>query len=210
MDVYLTTCLSNGKIYIGKNKNSDPNYYGSGTLIKRAMSKYGKKSFTKEILSNKANDKHTLDYLEKFFIKCFNSTDINVGYNIAGGGDGGDIISAMSNKEEIYAKRATGLKSAWDNSDHEEWGKSISKGMKSTNISRGEKISKSKNYKFVKAEVDPNKAPPNCKKVLINGIVYNSAQEASRELEISYSTLRNRIKSDSFPEWKNYESVSSG
>lgn len=50
--VYKTTCLVNGKIYIGVHKTRDPNdaYLGSGLMFKAAIKKYGRASFTKEVL----------------------------------------------------------------------------------------------------------------------------------------------------------------
>ena len=50
--VYKTTCLVNGKIYIGQHQtyDIDDGYLGSGILIRRAIEKYGEENFTREIL----------------------------------------------------------------------------------------------------------------------------------------------------------------
>lgn len=50
--VYQTTCLVNGKTYIGCHKTTDPNdsYLGSGTYFSKAVQKYGKENFKKEVL----------------------------------------------------------------------------------------------------------------------------------------------------------------
>jgi hypothetical protein len=50
MIIYKTTNLTNGKIYVGKDRNNDPNYLGSGTLILRAIKKHGRKNFKKQLL----------------------------------------------------------------------------------------------------------------------------------------------------------------
>ena len=51
---YMVTNKSNGKVYVGshswKGEGLDPNYYGSGTAIKRAVEKYGKENFQVEVL----------------------------------------------------------------------------------------------------------------------------------------------------------------
>ena len=50
--VYKTTNQVNGKFYIGTHKTVDLNddYLGSGTLLKRAIKKYGKDKFSQKIL----------------------------------------------------------------------------------------------------------------------------------------------------------------
>jgi len=50
--IYKTTCLINGKKYIGQHitKNLNDEYLGSGTLLRRAIKQYGKENFTKDIL----------------------------------------------------------------------------------------------------------------------------------------------------------------
>lgn len=50
--VYLTTNLVNNKIYIGVHSTYDLNddYLGSGFALKKAINKYGKEKFKREIL----------------------------------------------------------------------------------------------------------------------------------------------------------------
>lgn len=50
MIIYQTTNLINGKKYIGKDVNNNPNYIGSGSELKKAIKEYGKENFKKEIL----------------------------------------------------------------------------------------------------------------------------------------------------------------
>ena len=51
---YMVTNNINGKVYVGSHSWSgegiDPNYYGSGTAITRAVKKYGKENFQVEVL----------------------------------------------------------------------------------------------------------------------------------------------------------------
>lgn len=50
--IYRTTCLVNGKIYIGAHRTEDPNdsYLGSGKALSYAIQKYGREKFSKEVL----------------------------------------------------------------------------------------------------------------------------------------------------------------
>ncbi len=48
--LYLTTNKIDGKKYIGVDGKNNPDYLGSGKYLKRAILKYGRENFTKEIL----------------------------------------------------------------------------------------------------------------------------------------------------------------
>ena len=48
--VYETTCLVNGKKYIGVHNKDDDDYLGSGKLIRRAIKRYGRTKFVRETL----------------------------------------------------------------------------------------------------------------------------------------------------------------
>lgn len=83
--IYKTTNTSNNKIYIGVHKTDNPNdeYLGSGKWIKRAIKKYGKDKFIKEILYEYDNKKDA--YLKESqivtseFIEDVNNYNLNVG-----------------------------------------------------------------------------------------------------------------------------------
>lgn len=83
----------NNKIYVGKHSTHDINddYMGSGTLIKRAIEKYGPENFTKTIL-------HVFNDEFQCFIKeseIVNEEFVarNDTYNLRSGGDGGFTVS---------------------------------------------------------------------------------------------------------------------
>lgn len=106
MYIYKTTNLLNNKIYVGKcsKKIEDSlNYFGSGTLLKRSVQKYGIENFKKEILFE-TNELIELNEKEKYYIKILNSYDIKIGYNIGVGGSGGDNFTNNPNKEKIKEK----------------------------------------------------------------------------------------------------------
>ena len=105
--IYKTTNLINGKIYIGQHKSTcyDTNYYGSGYAILSAIDKYGINHFDNHILCMVKN-RYEANIMEKTYIKIYNSLNKKVGYNIALGGDGGNLIEGKSDAEKtmIYQK----------------------------------------------------------------------------------------------------------
>lgn len=83
--IYKTTCLVNGKIYIGKHEGSESdNYLGSGTIFEFALKKYGRKNFKREIL-RRCETLHELRIWEHVFIKKYRAQDPSIGYNKADG-----------------------------------------------------------------------------------------------------------------------------
>lgn len=84
--IYKTTCLINNKIYIGQHcTDAEDGYLGSGDLIKKAILKYGKHNFKREILEE--CDCIIINEREIYWIDKLNSRDKNIGYNLAIGGD---------------------------------------------------------------------------------------------------------------------------
>lgn len=90
MIIYKTTNLIDGKFYIGKSIKDDPNYLGSGLKLVRAIKKYGRQNFKKEILE-RCESVEQLNEREKYWIKATNAQ--KDGYNIALGGNGGDTYT---------------------------------------------------------------------------------------------------------------------
>lgn len=103
MIIYKTTNLINNKIYVGKDTNNNDKYLGSGLLLQNAILKYGKQNFTKEILQI-CNNLIELNDAEIYWIKHYNSTDKNIGYNISLGGNGGDTYTNNPKLNEIKEK----------------------------------------------------------------------------------------------------------
>lgn len=87
MIIYITTCKVNRKFYIGQDSNNNPDYLGSGLLIRKAIKKYGKENFEKIVLQ-KCASKEELNECEKFWIKKLNATNREIAYNILPGGEG--------------------------------------------------------------------------------------------------------------------------
>lgn len=93
--IYMITDHLHNKKYIGKRYGElDDNYFGSGKIITRVINKYGKDFLTKEILYISKNDQEN-NQKEKEFIKAYNAVESDEFYNIAEGGDGGDIFHLL-------------------------------------------------------------------------------------------------------------------
>lgn len=91
--IYKTTNLINNKVYIGKKESSSyvPSYLGSGKLIRKAIAKYGVENFKNEIV-DVASNKEELNQKERYYISLYKEQYKNSCYNIATGGDGGNVI----------------------------------------------------------------------------------------------------------------------
>ena len=92
--IYETTNLTNSKKYIGQKKSSKflgNDYLGSGKIIKQAIVKYGKDNFKVKLLEA-CDTQEDLDKKEKYYIKKLRDNyPIELIYNIAKGGNGGNL-----------------------------------------------------------------------------------------------------------------------
>lgn len=96
--VYITTCLANDKIYVGQHsvKSGNWKYIGSGNLLRRAIKKFGRKEFKRKILRICYSQKE-MNFWERFYIKEYNSTNKEIGYNIAEG----DVLNGEINPAKL-------------------------------------------------------------------------------------------------------------
>lgn len=102
MYIYKTTNILNGKFYIGLSKfnpEDNPEYLGSGYILKRAIKKYGIGNFKKEILEE-CETKEKLLEQERYWIKLLSANHRGIGYNICEGGTWGDNFSHHPKREE--------------------------------------------------------------------------------------------------------------
>lgn len=105
--IYKITNNINGLFYIGKRcfkgNIKEDNYFGSGLVLNRAIKKYGKNNFTKEIIDI-ASSKKELSEKEVFWINKLDSK-FPRGYNLTEGGDG-----IQNTSIEIRSKISKSLK----------------------------------------------------------------------------------------------------
>ena len=100
--IYLTTNKVNGMKYVGQKtydkRGNWKTYLGSGVYLKRAISKYGKDNFSRQILEE-CESKEILDDREMYWIQYFDAVNSKNYYNIASGGDGGNTLLGFTEEQ---------------------------------------------------------------------------------------------------------------
>ncbi len=87
--IYKTTNLITGFFYIGRHKATQfepEKYIGSGTILKRAVEKYGKENFHCELVES-LDDKESLNDRERYWIAHYKKEYPELLYNITIGGE---------------------------------------------------------------------------------------------------------------------------
>ena len=97
--IYLVTNIINGKQYVGQS-TVNRNKVGHGKAITEAYKKYGKENFIYEKICSEINNRNTLNYIEKFWIKAFNTIAPN-GYNIEAGGSDKGIVAESTKQNYV-------------------------------------------------------------------------------------------------------------
>lgn len=113
--VYKITNNVNGRIYIGVHKttNINDNYMGSGKIIKRAIAKYGKSNFTKEIIKIFDNPEDMFAMESELVNEDFVNDPIN--YNlVVGGADSLSYVNENINQFKPKEKRQEWAKQGRD------------------------------------------------------------------------------------------------
>lgn len=97
--IYRTTNKINGKKYIGRHEATEfePNkYIGSGTILLKAIDKYGKENFECELIES-CETVQELAEREKYWINFYDATHDPNYYNLSEGGSGacGEVFSKI-------------------------------------------------------------------------------------------------------------------
>ena len=83
MIIFKVENISNGKTYVGYAVNDNPNNFGTGKYIKRAVKDFGTTSFKRDVLERFDEEESlgiVMDRVE-FWIKKFKSDNPKFGYN---------------------------------------------------------------------------------------------------------------------------------
>lgn len=128
--IYKTTCLVNGKVYIGQTIHwQDKSYLGSGVALCEAVKKYGRSKFKRKILKVCYNQKQ-LDAWEMIMIKKYNSTDKSIGYNVLPGTANEFGAVNPTNIPEVVEKIKNKKKDKWGGENCYWYGKTLSEETK--------------------------------------------------------------------------------
>lgn len=124
MHIYKIINNTNGKWYIGKHNGKDPNYFGSGKLLRKAVEKYGQENFTRTILKE-VDSLDVLNACEQEWIADTNAVADPMSYNLAAGGEGGDLSAYHDySKQDFSHYKMEGVKQWRENltpEELEEW-----------------------------------------------------------------------------------------
>lgn len=120
--IYLTTNLVNGTQYIGRHKSSVfefDKYIGSGTILAKAIEKYGKENF-KCVLLESVNGVPTiceseeeLNNSENYYTKLYNCVQSDNFYNLVEGGtSGSQVYDSLTEEQKKQRNKTIGDKSS--------------------------------------------------------------------------------------------------
>jgi DNA-binding Lrp family transcriptional regulator len=230
--VYETTNLINGKKYIGKcifsRKNNWENYLGSGVYLKRAIKKYGKENFKREIIFL-AIDKKELEEIEEFIIRFHDAVTSERYYNLKETSIGGDTFTNHPNREErlkkvsenskgsnnpMYKrektqaffdsiKKANSIKICVDGVIYSSLTEcSVLLGINTTTVNYRLRSNGFPNYYYLEDVEFVPREKINKRQLMVDGIQYKSIYEASKILGISRTTIRKRMKSEDYPSYQ--------
>lgn len=193
--VYKITCITNNKLYIGYTKNSLSNrlrghftkaFSGKYKNIKffNAIQKYGKINFIIEPISSFNNKIDSQNY-EKQMILEYDT--YNNGYNSTLGGDGGNT-SDKPMTDEHKNKISIALKDRILSDEHRN---NIKLNHHDVSGDKNPMFGKSSSGSFKSGSNHPKSQP-----IIIDGILYESMNIASKTLKLHPTTIKKRYLND--------------
>lgn len=216
--IYLIINNINGKIYVGLTTNTFNGRYTknkeklinrvSNEHLRRSIEKYGIENFTIIEEFDVAYSEEELDALEDLYIKMYNTTNNQYGYNKKYGGANGKQSEETRRKnseghkglkmsEETKRKQSEmrkGNKNPFYGKKHtDETKKKISKANSGINngMSKGHTEQSKQKMREVQTRLHGRKII--CEE---NGKIYNSAGEAARDLRLNASSIHHCCRGD--------------
>ena len=190
MYIYKITNLVNGKIYVGKHtcEKIENLYFGSGVAIKKAIKKYGKESFTKEVLCF-CETEADLNVAEIQWIERTGS--FADGYNMTKGGEG--CLGRKPTASEIERAREARVLFYKNNPEAKAMlSDAARKRVSEKNPFFGKKLTKEHIKKMTEARIKAISGARNHSAVSVKcketGVVYNTAKDAALAVGLAYST----------------------
>lgn len=102
--IYITINKINGKLYVGQTKTSKSSYIGGGVALKKGINRYGRNNFYKFILADNIGSEEELNILEIYYIKLFDTTNPEKGYNISPGGENKAFTHTIDSIKKIQKR----------------------------------------------------------------------------------------------------------
>lgn len=100
--IYLVSNTLNEKLYVGQTIAKDRR--GHGHLITKAYKAHGRDKFSYQIICSNIKNQNTLNYLERFWIKTYDSMYPN-GYNLESGGNHGKSEYLNGENHPFFGKK---------------------------------------------------------------------------------------------------------
>ena len=127
--IYITTNLINGKKYLGQksfgNNNEWKTYLGSGTAFQRALEKYGKENFSRNIVCF-CYSENELNKAENDLSVFFNVVEDPEWYNLV---YGGGSTRGYTHSDEVKQAQSARARECWQNEEyrqkHIDYGKTL-------------------------------------------------------------------------------------
>lgn len=206
MIIYKVTNTLNGKIYIGKTKQSlskrkarhyESANHKSDTNFHSALRKYPKEAFLWEI-EMECKDENELNESEMYFINKYDT--YKAGYNMTLGGTGGITYK----KGDLLYEKIKDKLGKWKNGNPGATPIAIEKRLES--FKKVNWPSGKLHGNYGKPRIDMlGKPPHNSKIVIIDGIEYNTTGEAAKALGIFDSEIVRRRCISTSKKWENYK-----
>lgn len=197
---YQTRNNINGMLYIGRHSTDNINdgYIGSGKLLRRAISKYGKDNFSIEILCFFDSLQDLIEE-EKFIVDdswCKNPKS----YNIVLGGSNPIMIGENNPSWKGGVKYIKKGMADTSGSNNPMYGKRHS--QESKNKMSASRIGSTNKYKGIRFSKEKRESlidfQKTCKPISVFGFHFKSIRSCARELGVSQDFIQRRIRDERY------------